>query len=56
MPGTTPNKGTKGSPDRLVAFERLKTELGAAFAAPDDTYELLSASDVVTRNRARRIS
>jgi antitoxin ParD1/3/4 len=38
----------------LVAFERLKAELGAAFAAPDDTYDVLSASDVIARNRARQ--
>ena len=35
------------------AFERLKAELGRAFAAPDETYRPLSAADVMARNRAR---
>ena len=35
------------------AFERLKAELERAFAAPDDTYRPLSASDVIARSRAR---
>lgn len=35
------------------AFERLKAELGRAFAAPDETYRPLSAADVIARNRAR---
>ena len=34
------------------AFERLKAELEHAFAAPDDSYRALSASDVVARNKA----
>lgn len=34
------------------AFDRLKAELGRAFAAPDETYRPLSAADVVARNRA----
>ncbi len=38
------------------AFERLKAELGRGFAAPDDTYRPLSASDVIARNRARSAS
>ncbi len=33
------------------AFERLKAELTRAFAAPDSSYHLLSASDVIARNR-----
>ncbi len=33
------------------AFDRLKAELGRAFAAPDETYRPLSAADVVARNR-----
>ena len=37
----------------LVLFERLKAELGAAFAAPDGTYDTLSANDVIARNQAR---
>lgn len=37
----------------LVAYERLKAELGAAFAAPDDAYEALTASDIIARNRKR---
>ncbi len=36
------------------AFERLKAELGAAFAAPDDSYIPLSASDVIARAQGRR--
>ena len=35
------------------AFERLRAELGRAFAAPDETYRPLSAADVMARNRAR---
>ena len=35
------------------AFDRLKAELGRAFAAPDDTYRVLSAADVVSRNRVQ---
>ena len=35
------------------AFDRLKAELGRAFAAPDETYRPLSAADVVARNRAQ---
>ncbi|MDE0172029.1 MAG: addiction module antitoxin [Defluviicoccus sp.] len=35
------------------AFERLKAELGHAFAAPDDSYLPLSASEVIARNRPR---
>lgn len=33
------------------AFERLKAELERAFAAPEDSYRPLSASDVIARNR-----
>ena len=36
------------------AFERLKAELSAAIAAPDDTYGGLSANELIDRNRARR--
>ena len=35
------------------AFERLKAELTRAFAAPDDSYHPLSASDVIARNKDR---
>lgn len=35
-------------------FERLKAELGAAFAAPDDSYDALTARDLITRNRTRQ--
>ena len=35
------------------AFDRLKAELGRAFAAPDETYRPLSAADVAARNRVR---
>jgi antitoxin ParD1/3/4 len=34
-------------------FERLKAELGAAFAALDDSYEVLSADEIIARNRGR---
>ncbi|WP_428333709.1 ribbon-helix-helix domain-containing protein [Novosphingobium sp.] len=37
-----------------VAFERLKAELQAAFATPDDQYVTVSFDDVIARNRARR--
>jgi Arc/MetJ-type ribon-helix-helix transcriptional regulator len=36
------------------AFERLKAELGRAFATPETDYERVSAKDVIKRNRARR--
>jgi putative addiction module CopG family antidote len=34
------------------AFNRLKAELKSAFAAPDDSYHALSATDVINRNSA----
>ena len=33
------------------SFERLKAELTHAFAAPDSSYEHLTAVDVIARNR-----
>jgi hypothetical protein len=33
------------------AIERLKAELTRAFAAPDDAYQVLSAAEVIFRNR-----
>ncbi len=33
------------------AFNRLKAELTHAFAAPDETYQPLTAAEVVARNR-----
>lgn len=33
------------------AYDRLKAELTQAFAAPDSSYQLLSAQDVIARNR-----
>lgn len=33
------------------AFERLKAELQHAFSAADDTFESLTADDVIARNR-----
>ena len=36
----------------LEAFDRLKAELKRAYAAQDDCYHALSASDVIERNRA----
>ena len=35
------------------AFDRLKAELTRAFAAPDDSYRPLTASEVIARNKAR---
>jgi antitoxin ParD1/3/4 len=35
-----------------VIFDRLKAELGSAFAAPDDTYGTLSANELIARNQA----
>ena len=35
------------------AFERLKAELTHAFAAPDDSYHPLSASEIIARNKGR---
>lgn len=34
------------------AFDRLKTELTHAFAAPEETYVTLTAAEVIARNRA----
>jgi antitoxin ParD1/3/4 len=34
------------------AFERLKAELARAFAAPEASYQLLTAAEVITRNKA----
>ena len=34
------------------AFDRLKAELTLAFAAPDSSYESLTAADVINRNQA----
>lgn len=36
------------------SFDRLKAELGRAFAAPDSAYLPLAARDVIARNKARR--
>lgn len=33
------------------AFDRLKSELAQAFAAPEDSYRPLTAAEVITRNR-----
>lgn len=33
------------------AFERLRAELTVAFAAPESSYETLTAADVIARNR-----
>ncbi len=33
------------------AYDRLKAELTQAFAAPDSSYQPLSAQDVIARNR-----
>lgn len=34
-------------------FERLKAELGLAFAAADDSYEALTANEIIARNQPR---
>lgn len=34
-----------------AAFDRLKAELGRAFAAPGDSYKPLTAAEVIARNR-----
>jgi putative addiction module CopG family antidote len=34
------------------AFNRLKAELSQAFAAPESSYEPLTAADVIARNRS----
>jgi len=36
---------------QALAFGRLKAELAVAFAAPEDSYKVLSASDVINRNQ-----
>jgi len=36
---------------QALAFDRLKAELGLAFAAPEDTYQQLSVTDVIKRNQ-----
>ena len=36
------------------AFERLKAELMLAFAAPDSSYQSLTASDVIARNNSSK--
>ena len=33
------------------AFKRLKSELGLAFAAPEESYIPLTAAEVIARNR-----
>jgi antitoxin ParD1/3/4 len=33
------------------AFNRLKAELAHAFAAPEDSYQALTAAEVIARNR-----
>lgn len=35
------------------AFERLKAELTLAFAAPDESFRPLSATEVIARNKTR---
>lgn len=35
-----------------AAFDRLKTELAHAFAAPESSYRPLTAADVIARNKA----
>jgi putative addiction module CopG family antidote len=34
-----------------LAFERLKTELAHAFAAPESSYQALTAAEVIARNK-----
>ena len=33
------------------AFDRLKAKLTHAFAAPDESYEVLTAAEIIARNR-----
>jgi antitoxin ParD1/3/4 len=40
--------------ERAAQFERLKAELGVAFAAPDDSYSALTADEVIARNMPRK--
>lgn len=40
-------------PDERRAFERLKAELRRAYEAPESTYQLLTATDIIRRNRQR---
>lgn len=35
-----------------AAFDRLKTELAHAYAAPESSYQPLTAADVIARNQA----
>ena len=37
-----------------LRFERLKAELSVAFAAPDDSYDALTAVELIARNRIRQ--
>lgn len=37
--------------DEAATFDRLKAELALAFAAPEETYISLTASEVIARNR-----
>ncbi len=37
-----------------LRFERLKAELSVAFAAPDDSYDALTAEELIARNRPRQ--
>ncbi|KXU37777.1 addiction module antitoxin [Ventosimonas gracilis] len=36
------------------AFERLKAELALAFAAPESSYQVLTAADIVARNSSNQ--
>ena len=35
------------------AFERLRSEMQHAFAAPESSYQVFNAAEVITNNRAR---
>ncbi len=35
------------------AFQRLKAELALAYAAPESSYEALTAADIIQRNRGQ---
>ncbi len=35
------------------AFERLRSEMKHAFAAPESSYQVLNAAEVITNNRSR---
>ena len=45
------NKRLPALPEISELFDRLKAELNRAYAAPEDSYEPLTAAEVIARNR-----